>query len=150
VLVSPAAFDSDIEEDDIDLNIKLEVSKKISVATDDSIKLEIEAATAVFAGYGFSFFELADFSPKAEKTKKACAKAVAYIVKNPELMREMQATKQLPAKAVVENTGLPRKILERHRKYIIAAAEIISGDYPCLANYMRYIREDLKNESCCG
>jgi RNA polymerase sigma factor len=32
--------------------------------------------------------------------------------------------------------------LERHRKYIIAAIEILAGDYPCLAEYMKPQREE--------
>jgi RNA polymerase sigma factor len=43
---------------------------------------------------------------------------------------------------IEKNTNVPRKILERHRKYIIAAIEILSGEYPYLADYLRYIREE--------
>jgi RNA polymerase sigma factor len=43
---------------------------------------------------------------------------------------------------IEKNTHVPRKILERHRKYIIAAIEILSGEYPYLADYLRYIREE--------
>ncbi len=49
----------------------------------------------------------------------------------------------MPVTLIEKNSKVPRKILERHRKYIIAAAEIMTGDYPCLAGYMRYIREEL-------
>lgn len=106
-------------------------------------KYEIEAANARFSAYGFSFFDLTDCSPKAEKTKLSCAKAVVYLLKNPLLLNEMFHSKQLPIKIIEKNTNIPRKILERHRKYIIAAAEILSGDYPCLAEYMRFIRKEL-------
>ena len=36
---------------------------------------------------------------------------------------------------------IPRKILDRHRKYLIAAVEILHGEYPLLAEYMSYIRK---------
>ena len=39
---------------------------------------------------------------------------------------------------------MARKILDRHRRYIIAAAEILSGEYPVLAEYLGYIRKALK------
>ena len=44
-------------------------------------------------------------------------------------------------KKIIENTLLPRKILERHRNYIIAAVEILSGEYPLLAEYLSFIRK---------
>lgn len=107
---------------------------------DNNLKLEIEAITPILKSYEFTFMDLADCSPKAKKTKKACAKAVFYILNNPILVEEMQASKQLPAKIIEKNTSIPRKILERHRKYIIAAIEILHGDYPYLSEYLSYIR----------
>ncbi len=112
---------------------------------DRSLKWEIEAMTQVLLEYGFSFMELADCSPKAGKTKKACAKAVSYILNNSIMINEIRILKQLPAKIIEKKAGVPRKILERHRKYIIAAVEILHGDYPYLSEYLNYIREeDLK------
>ncbi len=43
-----------------------------------------------------------------------------------------------------ENLHLPRKIIERHRKYIIAGIEIISGNYPILSEYLKFVREELE------
>jgi RNA polymerase sigma factor len=144
--VSPSVLDSETDEEDADnteLGVRAAIYNKIEETPDDSLKLEIEAANQLFASYGFSFFDLAECSPKAEKTKKACAKAAAYIIRNPILLKEMRNSKLLPLKIIVNSTGVPRKILERHRKYIIAAAEIITGDYPFLAEYMRFVREEL-------
>lgn len=109
---------------------------------DNSLNLEIDALTQILDEYGFSFMDLVDCSPKAEKTKKASAKAVKYILGNPMLISEMRRTKQFPLKFTEKNTGVPRKILERHRKYLIAAVEILYGDYPILSDYLRYIREE--------
>ena len=44
---------------------------------------------------------------------------------------------------LAKKAGVHKKILERHRKYIIAAAEILNGEYPLLAEYMNYIRKAL-------
>ena len=142
ITVNPTVFDSEPEDQDEDIALRAEVSKKVSHAPNSALKEEIEAITDVFARYGFSFFSLTDCSPKAEKTKKACAQVVRYLMANPLLLSEMRHSKQLPTKTIEKNCGVPRKIIERHRKYIIAAAEIITGDYPYLAEYMRFIREE--------
>ncbi|MCI1966784.1 MAG: RNA polymerase subunit sigma [Oscillospiraceae bacterium] len=112
-------------------------------AADSSQKMEIICAQQSFAQYGFSFYDLTNCSPKAKKTKKSCAKAIACMIKNPILVGELKKSKCLPIKTLERSTGIPRKILERHRRYIIAGVEIMTGDYPFLAGYMRYVREEL-------
>lgn len=109
---------------------------------DDNLKWEIEAITEVLKIYDISFMDLAESSPKARKTKIACKKAISYILNSPIVIKEMRISKQLPAKAIEKYSRVPRKILERHRKYIIAAAEILHGDYPYLSDYLSYIREE--------
>lgn len=145
VSVNPSLFGTD-SQDEEDYYMQSEIAKKVS-SVDDTLKLEITLANEIFLEYGFSFMDLTECSPKAEKTKKSCSKAVAYLLKNPILLNEIKIKKQLPLNIIEINTKIPRKLLERHRKYIIAAVEIMSGDYPNLAEYMRYIREELKNES---
>ncbi len=144
ILVNPNVFDTDSEQDEDDISIQIEVSKKVSFTSDNSLRYEIEAANEVFLRFGFSFYELTNYSPKAKKTKTACAKAVKYILDNPILLNEIYHTKQLPLKIIEKNTKLPRKILDRHRKYIIAATEILSGEYLYLSEYMRSIREEFE------
>lgn len=143
--VNPFVFESSADQDEAlsDQRIRIEVSRKLSVEPDTALALEIEAANQMFSAYGFSFFDLAECSPKAEKTRQACAKAVACLIQNPALYFEMNHLQQLPIKRIEMLTGIPRKIIERHRKFIIAATEIFRGDYPHLAHYMRYIKEEI-------
>ncbi|HSL93617.1 MAG TPA: barstar family protein [Bacillota bacterium] len=113
---------------------------KLSTESDDRLALEIDAAGLVFSTYGFSFFDLASASPKAEKTKHACALAVSCMLNSPVMLSELRSSRQLPIKILEKRTGVPRKTLERHRKYIVAAIEILDGEFPGLAGYMRHIK----------
>lgn len=140
VTINPHIFESDSDEEDA--SIMQEVMSKVAIKHDNDTKLEIDAVSGVLKGYGFTFFDLAKVSPKAKKTKLVCAKAILYISQNIILLNEMKRTKLLPIKILENNLTLPRKILERHRKYIIAGAEIISGDYPILSEYLRFIKEE--------
>lgn len=108
------------------------------------LKDEIDAIGQVLAGYDITFDELARCSPKAEKTKNACAAVIRFILDSPILVGRMQQTKSLPASIIQKNTGIPRKILERHRKYIVTAVEILSGDYPYLSEYLAFIKRGNK------
>lgn len=143
VSVNPSVFDAD-GHDEEEHYIQTDISKKLAITDDNPLKLEITIINEVFSGYGFSFMDLAKCSPKADKTKRSCAKAVAYLLNNPILINEMKVTKRLPLNIIEKSLKLSRKSLERHRKYIIAAVEIMSGDYPNLAVYMKYIREELE------
>jgi RNA polymerase sigma factor len=113
-------------------------------SNDNSIKYEIEALGEVLNSYGFTFSDLAETSPKTGKTKTSCARVVTFIMKKPILIEDMRSTKRLSLKIIEKNTQTPRKIIERHRKYIVAAVEILSGDYPYLSEYLRYIKEAVK------
>lgn len=143
--INPSLFNSDKDENEENISMKIEITEKMSHTNiDNSLKLEIELANDIFSSYGFTFMNLADCSPKAKKTKIACAKAATYILKNNILVSNMKVKKMLPVNVVEKNAKVPRKILERHRKYIIAAVEILSGDFPYLAEYIRFIREEFE------
>ncbi len=144
ISIDPVLFDTEPEEDTEDLGLRVAVADQVSKQDTGDLKLEIEAANMIFSKYGFTFFDLTDCSPKSGKTKRACAKAVGYMLKHPLLITLLNSTRLLPLKEIEKNAKVPRKILERHRKYIIAAVEILSGDYPLLAQYLSYIREEIK------
>ncbi len=129
------------EDEEISLYDRKAIAEYAALEEQRLLKYEIEAANEVFAQYGFTFMDLAQCSPKSEKTRAVCAKAVRYLLRNPLLLREMRAQKQVPQKILEKNLNVPRKKLERHRKYIIAAVELLSGEYPYLADYMHFIKE---------
>jgi hypothetical protein len=50
---------------------------------------------------------------------------------------KLRKTGTLPAKELCSRSGASAKLLEKHRRYIIAAAEILYGDFPQLGEYLR-------------
>ena len=147
--VSPAAFDGALDEDEaggVDLQVQKRMAENAADAPGDDTasraREEIAEMQTILREYGFSFFDLADSSPKAEKTKKSCAQAVRTLIASVLLMAQMRLKRLLPVKELSEASGVMRKILERHRRYIIAAAEILDGDFPILSGYLSFIRAD--------
>ncbi len=108
----------------------------------DVVKEEIVAISDVLRDYGFSFFDVAEASPRAVKTKKSCARAVNWMLALLDRLIRMRRTRSLPVTAISAALDIARKILERHRRYIITATEILDGDYPHLAEYLDYIRKE--------
>ncbi len=140
--VDPIIFESKPDDEENNIDIRIAVSDKIVQQADNSIKDEIEAVNKEFKEFGFSFGSLSKCSPKSVKTKMACKKAILYILDNKFITNEIHLTKQLPIKIIQTDTGLPRKLLEHHRRYILAAIMILSGEYPRLAEYLSFIRKE--------
>ncbi len=138
VNVTPEAFTGETGHEGDTLSNML-VIKSSSSRMEDSLKDELTDASRLLAAYGFAFMDLVDASPKSEKTKKACAQAAAFMLKSPELFRKMRHTHRLPVAALSVRTHLSLKLLGRHRRYIIAVVEILSGDYPGLAAYLDFV-----------
>jgi len=136
-----AAFSADAGEGGEDYAVRLAVQSQAAEDERQALKLEIEAANALFNAYGFSFYDLSDCSPKSRKTKQACALAVNYLMRSPPLLSQLRDSKRLSIQVLEKSSEIPRKILERHRKYIIAATEILCGDFPYLSEYIKFIRK---------
>jgi len=106
---------------------------------------EIMRLSAVIGAYGITFSKLPEASPKHQKTREACGLAVSYLLKHPELVKEMRKNHLLPMKILQEKCDIPRKTLERHRKYIVTATEVCLGDYPVIAEYLKHIITSAEN-----
>ncbi|MTI96569.1 MAG: RNA polymerase subunit sigma [Firmicutes bacterium] len=138
--VNPIYFGNDvIKEQNVPVN--LQILRKTSITPDDSANLEIQALATTLEEYGFSFFDLINASPKAKKTRAVCAKAVLYLLRNQDQLNKLRESKMLPLKEIQKGLTIPRKLLERHRKFIITAVEILDGSYPILSEYLKFIEE---------
>ena len=146
VSVEPYVFDGELndeeEEDNVNAQVRRSAYEFAGYADEESTpgsstaRDEIDAMQQTLKPYGFSFYDLTECSPKAEKTKRKCGEAVRVLVESEQLLTAMRRDRSLPLKQLCERSGVERKILERHRRYIIAAAEILSGEYPLLASYI--------------
>ena len=147
--VTPAAFEGSLDEEEaggVNLQVQQRMAEEADAAPgqDDASRAreEIEEMQGILRQYGFSFFDLADCSPKTEKTRRSCGTAIRTLLAAAALMALMRLKRLLPIKELCEASGVVRKILERHRKYIIAATEILDGDFPILAGYLAFIRRE--------
>ena len=137
--VSPEAFTGEADEESDPLSRVLAFKSSASMR-EESLKDELDDISGIFDAYGFQFMDLADCSPKSEKTRSACAKAADCMLRFPELMEKMRHTRRLPIAAISIRAHLPLKLLNRHRRYIVAVVEILCGDYPGLAAYLDFVR----------
>lgn len=131
-------------EDSAQAGVMSEVRQALVRQSEDegrSVRDEIEAVAGILKGYGFTFFEVAEASPRTARTKGFCARAVNWMLALVERVLRMRSRRSLPVRELSSECDLSHKVVDRHRRYIIAATEILDGDFPQLAEYLRYIKE---------
>ncbi len=138
--IPPEVLDGEIPEDAgaLENEIRRKLCEEGLTNREREMRGEIEEMQIILERYGFSFFDLTECSPKREKTRHACGVLVRTLTEDRILLQKMRRSGSLPVSELCEQSGIQRKIAERHRKYIIAAAEILSGDYPLLKSYVPY------------
>ena len=105
----------------------------------EATKQEIAELAMVLQQFGVSFADIADHSPRQERTKEECLKAVRYAMENRHLLEELLRTKKLPLAELVSGSGSDRKTLERHRKYVLAMLVIQTNGYEIIRGHLRHV-----------
>ena len=100
-------------------------------------KLELEELGRELADWKITFSDLAEASPRHDKTKKQCTEIVGHILSTPEMLGQIMAKKYMPVAEIEKALKVPRKLIERFRKYIIAVVIIATGDYEYIREYVK-------------
>ncbi len=108
----------------------------------EATKQEIAELAMVMTEFGVNFSDVAENSPKQERTMKACAAAIRYAAENRKILDELMQTKRLPMARLVQGAGVERKTLERHRKYILAMLLIQTNGYEIIRGHLRRVLKE--------
>jgi RNA polymerase sigma factor len=116
-----------------DLSVE-EFQKKVE---QEHRKEEILYFQKVLSEFGLSFEDLVECSPKHQDARENAIKVAKILVEDESLKKILFEKKQLPIKQLESKVMVSRKTIERNRKYIIAIAIIIAGDYIYLKDYIK-------------
>lgn len=98
---------------------------------------EMAAFAAELEKWSISVNQLAKASPHHESTKSACKTVVYEMISNEALLEVFMNEKRLPVVELTRKTGIKRKLIEDHRRYIVAAIIIHTGDFPYMQEYVK-------------
>ena len=98
---------------------------------------EIMQLRTLLAEYGLSFTELARSTPKHADTRDRMIEIGRAVASDSQLRAQIKKRKALPIMAVALLSGLSRKTVERHRRYLLALVLILTNDLPHLQTYLR-------------
>ena len=89
--------------------------------------------------FGVSLGDVADNCPKQQRTLDACRRALEYAKNTPGLLDEFLRTKRLPLGRLSSGSGVERKTLERHRKYMVALLLIYTNGYEIIRGHIKQV-----------
>ena len=105
----------------------------------EATRKEIEELTAQMKDFGVSLTDVAENCPKQERTLGACRKALNYAKEHPEILEELLRTKRLPGTKLCKGSGVERKTMERHRKYMVALLLIHNNGYEIIRGHIKQV-----------
>ena len=108
-------------------------------ASRDATRAEIEELARQMKEFGVDLSDVADNCPKQQRTLDACRKALQYARENPELLDDLLKTKRLPIGQLAAGSGVERKTLERHRKYMVTLLLIYTNGYEIIRGHLKQV-----------
>lgn len=105
----------------------------------EAARQEILELGGVLATFGLSFSDIADNCPRQARTLEACAGAIRWAASDRELLEQLLRTKKVPMARLALGSGVERKTLERHRKYILAMLVIQTNGYEIIRGHLRRV-----------
>ncbi len=92
--------------------------------------------------FGLSFQEIIEQSPKHADARKNAMLIAKTLIQNKDLSFVLWEKKRLPIKELENLVDTSRKTIERNRKYIIAIAIILDGEFHYLRDYIKGMIEE--------
>ena len=97
---------------------------------------EIREFGEQLAGFGISFSDVADNCPKQGRTLAACRRVLDHARSHPELLDRLAESGRLPMNELAAGSGVDKKTLERHRKYLVAILLAFTNGYEIIRGHL--------------
>jgi RNA polymerase sigma factor len=131
-------YTNEDDEDERDLTDVRALDEYSKEEVTEYRRLEIEQLKEELNEWGISFFELPDVSPKHANTRHIYSEIIRFLLSNDDIIKQIKNKKTLPIIEIEKTLKIPRKKIDRGRKYIIAAIIISTGDYEFIKEYISW------------
>ena len=86
--------------------------------------------------YGIAFSDVADNCPRQERTMAACRRVLDYARSHQALLDRLVESGRLPIGELSAGSGMDKKTLERHRKYLVAILIAFTNGYEIIRGHL--------------
>jgi len=124
-------------EEEYDLSSSEAIRAFSDMNTAELRRIELKELGEELSRWGITYQDLARASPKHRKTRQQCAELAGMILSRPDMLQSVMTKRYLPVAALESASKIPRKLIERFRKYIIAVVIIAIGDYQYIRDYIK-------------
>lgn len=97
---------------------------------------EIHEFSEKLSQFGLTFSDVADNCPRQKRTLAACRRVLDFARDRPEFLKQVEETGRLPMNELAAGTGVERKTLERHRKYLAAILLAFTNGYVIIRGHL--------------
>ena len=139
--INQLSLEEEMEDEGIALENKLSIKDKNFGRVDINIDLkkEIVEFTELLSKFDLNLSDIAENTPKQNRTKEACQQVIKSMVANEEYMEELTRTSKLPITKLAKETNVSKKTIERHRKYIVAISLIYTNGFVHLRDHISQV-----------
>ena len=88
------------------------------------------------AQFGLTFSQVAENSPKQDRTLDACHRVLDFARRSPALLDRFLETRRLPMKELAQGSGVDKKTMERHRAYLVAILLAFTNGYEIIRGHL--------------
>lgn len=114
--------------------------KAVSIWTaheqEEARRQEIKEYETALQKLGIRWADLVRTAPKHRDSRTRAIELGRAVAQDPEQRQIVLKTGVLPMQALVQNFGVSRRLVERHRHYIVAVAVLLCLDLPYLQEYV--------------
>ncbi|MBM6675672.1 RNA polymerase subunit sigma [Olsenella uli] len=107
--------------------------------TREASRREIAQFGAELESFGLTFLDVSENCPKQQRTFEACRRVLDCARRNPELLDRLLRTKKLPMAELSRSSGVERKTIERHRRYLVAVLLAFTNGFEIIRGHLRKI-----------
>ena len=105
---------------------------------------EIMQFARELAQYGLRLTDIAENCPKQERTLAACHRVLSCAREHPAYLEQLTATGKLPIAVLSAESGVDRKTMERHRKYLVALLLAFTNGFEIIRGHLRQMARPVK------
>ncbi|MDL2205618.1 RNA polymerase subunit sigma [Eubacteriales bacterium OttesenSCG-928-N13] len=101
-----------------------------------SLAEEIDRLSVQLSRFGVTLGSIAEICPKQKRSRALCVRLARETAKHEKLKSTLLNHQRLSVAELARRLAVSEKTVEKHRKYIVTIALVLSGDYPGIQAFL--------------